>query len=152
MSNEKVTDAHLEDYRGPFFPESLERLHETLYGGQSLSFSGGVLTEMVRKGSSPIQIERYTTSDEYAWFWCLIARRGKAEVVIALPWAQDFDKSDDSQSDRHTALYTQGTISESELDEFIGEISDLYATWQARTGEMLKHKTGDAQHLHAGEF
>lgn len=119
MSNEKVETAALEGYDGPFFPESLGEMHQMMYGGDSSNFNGQSLAEVTKRQGLECAVERLTTSDEYCWFWCLIITTGNATVVIALPWAQDWDKSDDTRSDRHSAVYTYGSVSEESLDGFI---------------------------------
>lgn len=122
MSNKEHPDAILYGYRGPFFPESVKSLHQLLYRNQSLSLTGTVIIEMLIGTPLNIRVERLRTADSYTWFWCLVVRKYRTEIVIALPWTQDFSKSDGTQSDRHIALYTKGRVSDEEIDEIIGSV------------------------------
>ena len=119
MSNARVEDSKLRGYDGPFFPDALGEMHQLLYGIDAVNFNGSVLEEVVHEYGRRYSVERLTGSDNYDWFWCIIITSGNTTVVIALPWGQDWDHSDGTQSDRSSAVYTCGAVSQEACSELL---------------------------------
>ena len=106
MSNMKHAEATLAGYEGPFFPPEVDELHRQLdrtggYDGAWLKNIGETIEEFQ-------DISRPTTSDGYVWFWSLDFSIGRGKVLVLIPWAQDWDKTDGTQSDRGIAVHTRG--------------------------------------------
>lgn len=108
MSNKKHVDAYLEGYDGPFFPASVDDLRKKL--DQVAGCSGSWLHRAAKIVDGYVEgFDRPTTSDGYCWFWSMEFARGSGSVVILIPWSQDWDGADGTQSDRGIAVYTKET-------------------------------------------
>ena len=107
VSNEKHTQATLDGFEGPFFPSSIDELRKQLdIVGLP---NGSWLEDSARNIEGFVDhLVRPTTSDGYTWFWSLEFFEGSGKVAILIPWSQDWDKSDDTQSDRAIAVYAHG--------------------------------------------
>lgn len=106
MSNQKHVDAILTGHAGPYFPPSVDDLRKQLdeagaFNGAWLERVGQTIKGFVREVSCPM------TSDGYTWFWSLEFTSGEGTVAVLIPWSQDWDKADGTQSDRGIAVHTK---------------------------------------------
>ena len=106
MSSMKHAEATLEGCNGPFFPPEAEELHRQL--DRAGSYDGAWLKEVGETIEEFQDISRPTTSDGYDWFWSLDFSIGKGKILVLIPWAQDWDKTDGTQRDRGIAVHTKG--------------------------------------------
>ena len=118
MSKQQHHDALLPGYHGPFFPPSVDHLRETIDANDSCN--GEWLGAVARTVNGHISRDNATTSDDYSWFWGLHFGPPNAEVVVLVPWAQDWGKKDDTQADRSIAVYTRG-VDEATADRVLQE-------------------------------
>ncbi len=119
MSKKMVLDATLEGYGGPFFLP-----YFGWYMDEPRSpMNAFTLEERARAVSEHfVETKRITTSDGYVWFWGLFfqipADDGDHEIVVALPWCQDWGESEGTASDRYPAIYVTPNVT-------VGEVSRL---------------------------
>ncbi len=106
MSSMKHAEATLAGCYGPFFPPEAEELHRQL--DRAGSYDGAWLNKIGETIEEFQDISRPTTSDGYVWFWSLDFSIGRGKVLVLIPWAQDWDKTDGTQSDRGIAVHTRG--------------------------------------------
>lgn len=108
MSKKQHSDATLEGWNGPFFPESLKQIRETQ---NNRNIKNGDLLEKSGKRVCGFRgIYRPQTSDGYFWFWGLVFLRLFGQAAVLFPWAQDWNAEDGDQSDRSIAIYTKGYV------------------------------------------
>lgn len=120
-------DAKLEGYRGPFYPWGVGRLAERLNGtmnGASLRKIG----EKLPDSAGFAGLRRPISTDGYPWFWALVFNpkgEGYDEVLIAIPWAQDWEETDGVRWDRSIAVYIQGSGNGEQIIEILRQLIDL---------------------------
>lgn len=117
MSKAQHTEAQLGGFEGPFFPGSIHTLHHLLdevrvWDERWLDKAGAAITGYQGMGSGTV------TTDGYDWYRSLYFNSAGGRVVVLVPWAQDWDKADDSQADRSPAVHTRG-VTESEAEALL---------------------------------
>lgn len=122
----QTTKANLLGYDGP--ADLVEELRQVL---EPQSFNGVQLEwacERIR-GFKEKEITEITksprTEDGYNWFWsCRFEIRLGREVMILIPWAQDWKKTDGSKFDRAIAVYTKGSASIDEVGWILHKLAE----------------------------
>jgi hypothetical protein len=84
-------------------------------------------------------ISRPITDDKYCWFWSLEFNRGKGEVSVLFPWAQDFDNKQ-SKLDRSISVYRKGDVDQTEIDGLLREISKNLGGRENQKSTILGYK------------
>lgn len=85
-----------------FYPRELKKLQ--VFFDKNL-LNKPALEELVKQISPEIQVlAGPTTSDDYYWFCAIKFPARYIPMIVLLPWAQDFDFVDESQSDRHIGM------------------------------------------------
>lgn len=143
MSNTQHLDATLPGYMGPFFPDSILELGKQ-FGRPSAAMRGTILRMVARRLGGDTSRDHSVTSDDYSWFWGV--EFNNAAIVILIPWAQDWDMYDGTQTDRSCALYVrsaredlgEGIIKIKRLTELLKQQTDqLTADERARSNAPL---------------
>ncbi len=128
-------------HRGPRYDSNrLDELHKLWW----------VLMESINAPSRP-ELERafatipgyhpgsattaYTTGDGYQWFSRATFTIVGGSVYICFPYLLDYNRDNDTPSDRHTAFYTRtcGEFPEGEIDKLIGQIIHALSPEAGRT-------------------
>ncbi|MDD2786229.1 MAG: hypothetical protein PHS79_05090 [Patescibacteria group bacterium] len=100
MSLEQHTNALLKGFQPPVFPSSLMSLAQML-----VQINGSELGTIGRELPGCTCVKSFLeTSDGYSWYRCMFFGSG-GEICIAIPWCQDWEKTDGFQSDRSPAVY-----------------------------------------------
>jgi len=104
--------ASLPGHNGPYFPETLDRLVRVLEECQP---NGQVLELAAQTVDGFLGTEFTTTSDGYSWFAGLRFTVSKphssgqpkeaGQIVILIPWSQDYARQDGTSADRSIAVY-----------------------------------------------
>lgn len=139
MSNWKVANTTLKWHDGPFYPPVLEKLHELLYlTTPGLSLKHNNLLEICEHSSGRFVLEQYTATDDYSWFASFVEKiYAKSSIVIALPWLHYLSQSEGSPCDRHTALFTRGSISVAERELSVQSLIGFVENWLDVRCEMF---------------
>lgn len=119
MEAEKMTDALLDGYNGPFFPEAINELnHLYRHNGR---WTGKVLRGTVGKFiSGYLRMEpRIKTSDDYYWFWGLDFMVEGGLVRILFPWSERKIGQEFSMPHSSIAVYTQGKASDEAIEHIL---------------------------------
>jgi len=87
-------------------------------------FNGEFLENISKKIPSFMEIDRPTTNDKYSWFWGIHFATSKGEVVVLIPWSQDWGKKDGSQSDRAVAIYTKDTANTEDIKSLLTKFGE----------------------------
>jgi hypothetical protein len=104
VSNIQCKDARLWHYSGPFFPDAIADLNVAL---DARSHNAIDFVEAADTVEGYLGYERPKTSDGYSWFWALVFAVDGGLTLIAIPWAQDWERADGSRCDRSAAVYTR---------------------------------------------
>ncbi len=139
MSKELVKTT-LHGYNGPVC--ATEVLQNICDENEGEHLDGNVLEEVARRIEGYKERTRPTTIDGYGWFWALSFLTEGGEIMILIPWAQDFDKTDGSKFDRAIAVYTKGSAAE-------GEIFYIQANLVIGLREFFAKRAGSIQPLKA---
>jgi len=102
MSNQQHPNARLDGWEGPFFPANLDELHAQLDIGNQ---SGGWLFSVLHTLPGFVQGQSVVTTDDYAWFYAAHFAFHGGDVLVLIPWSQDWDKADGTQRDRSAAVH-----------------------------------------------
>jgi hypothetical protein len=124
MSMRQVPAAKLAGWEGPFYQAAINQLAEAMDGcGQQ--FDGVALSKIGGRVKGFVSRERLPrAADGYAWFWCLIFRVGfRKQVLVAIPWAQDWDRHDGTAFDRSPAIYLKGRVTGAEADAVVTSLA-----------------------------
>ncbi len=110
MSMQETPEAQLADFRGPFYPLTIEEVAKAYVGCGNLDASRVELA--ARRGYAFHSIRwNVITQDGYQWYavatFGLVGGRG----AIALPRARDLNRRDNVPLDRSPAVYLKGTVS-----------------------------------------
>lgn len=130
--SKRVAHTPLAKHTGPILTtpvqQAIERLREAL---ETKSTNGQILEQIGSQLHGYEQITRPTTADSYGWFWALHFRIRSGGVVVALPWAQDWDNADGSRFDRAINVYVQRDWTDAEivtvLDEFAERARSVFS-------------------------
>ncbi len=113
MSNRRVFEARIADYKGPFF-DGLEAVQH-LYAGDLQRINEIYLSDVRKsfarlKDTEPAEsvVRLVQTEDGYQWMFNVGFTYYDREVCVLLPAALDSNKEDETHADRHVALYYQG--------------------------------------------
>jgi len=129
MANYQIANAMLRDWRGPFFPPALERLH-AVYAANPLTESS--IASLIRKLEIPcLDHGQEITSDDYRWFKCIEVGL-PVLFKICFPWSKDTERVNGTSTDRHLALYLSG-IDQLAVDDsrLISTIEKIAEAWEA---------------------
>lgn len=116
MSKVKHHDAMLEG-KDPRFPDGFRTLAariEEIAGCNGHRLNKAALEVAGYGGQMYIK-----TSDGYNWFWGLEFTWNREKVVVAIPWSQNFDKSDGNSADRAIAVYADWKVPNTVLTEIL---------------------------------
>lgn len=103
MSTTEHHDAMLSGYLGPFFPESVRKLREQLDRLEGVNgYTLGIIATRLHGEASR---DHNVTVDGYFWFWGI--EFNNSDVVILIPWSQDWGKTGGTQADRSIALHVR---------------------------------------------
>ena len=120
VSLKRHTKAHFLGWEGPTFPKNIRQLATAYDVG---TVNGQCLEEIGNKIPWFSERSREESTDGYTWFWLLdfALERGQS-VRVAFPWAQDFDREDNSQLDRSPAVYTGGSVSGDQMNAILEQL------------------------------
>lgn len=104
----QVIRTSLKSWDGPV-DVSVERLQKFLdeHIGQTC---GQDIAQSAKSVEGYLELLRPQTEDGYDWFWAPRFRTRRGEVIVLLPWSQDWDHEDGSQSDRAPLVFTRGNV------------------------------------------
>lgn len=109
MSLRQHGGAALRGWDGPYHPVLIPSLATVYTERPDGEGNGSALEAAVRGIPGFVQMFRPPTArDGYDWFWAFEFTVYGGRVLVALPWAQDWQRVDGSQLDRSPAVYTQG--------------------------------------------
>jgi len=127
MSNEKKYGAALIGYCGPSFPETLSVVHNFLYGEDAHGFNAFTIISMLTQCDLKSEVNTITTDDGYSWFHSINVELDDGKTaVVALPWGQDWERGDQTRSDRHSALYVSRRVTEQEVNMVLETLKVLF--------------------------
>ncbi|HEY4497012.1 MAG TPA: hypothetical protein VI432_02590 [Candidatus Paceibacterota bacterium] len=113
-------------------------LIQDLWGEEGLfGWSGNELQIVAERAFRNFVIDRPTTNDGYAWFWGIQILNRSGAIAILFPWCQDWKKNDRTQSDRHIAVYTRGSIGEKKVRRLLYR---LYEAMEHRLEERAREQ------------
>lgn len=142
MSNEKVEDARLEGYEGPFFPPSLEEIQRR-YSHHPQRFNDLFFGDLADRLHSGTVTKHPVTSDEpnhaqSPWDYGVSFVRHGAEYQILFPRLMDHRRLDGTYSTRHVAAYVKGELPDGELAKVTREFVE---TFNSEYRLMYPHST-----------
>lgn len=117
MHTEVHSDARLDGWEGPMFPDCVELMAEL---GGPKDFTAVWLNQVCQDIEGFQSHQMIETSDHYRWYWSGEFKCGGGEVIIAIPWEQDFSHRADP-ADRAPAVYAHG-VSEEMADEVVRRV------------------------------
>lgn len=131
MSNEKVLDAKLAGFNGPYFPGVLGRIQKR-YAYHPERFNEMFYDRLRERIGAPRLKHFPVTSDVTSpvrspWPVGIQFRHGGKQWKILLPNALDSDKKDGTFAARHVALYCQGDPSPEEIEEAAKFVAHVFA-------------------------
>lgn len=132
MSRRHHHNAKLKGYIGPFYPPELEFLFDA-------DRSPVTISECDQMGQSQALAEYFGspavhTTDGYVWFTGImfgfpIDNGFPRRVVLALPWAQDWEAEAGTKMDRSPALYIED-MEGPDLMKKVAELLNKLSLWQ----------------------
>lgn len=126
MSNAKVTEARLSGYPvGPLFPLELASLQAAV--GKKRSRVSGLELEATAKHLGALVLSPApVTSDGYDWYRGVVFTDHLPNVVVAIlfPRTCDVAFADETQTDRHIAVYATGEVGENALNSLVYQFND----------------------------
>lgn len=126
MSKKKMAEATMEMWDGPFFTSQVDSLND-LWGKDGspnwAQIEAWVRREFQKEFDSMI---RPTTTDGYTWYVAIGLVVEHFEILIALPWGQDWEVSDESKADRSIAVYCNAECAETVLQPFLDGFAEKF--------------------------
>jgi hypothetical protein len=124
MSMRQTPAAKQAGWEGPFYQDAINRLVVAL-DDCAQQIDGAVLSKVGGRVNGFVSRERLPqAADGYVWFWCLIFRIGfKKQALVAIPWAQDWDRHDGTAFDRSPAIYLKGQVTGVEVDTVVTSLA-----------------------------
>lgn len=109
MSGRKHFKAELLGYNSPIFPEGIQALNSAVdraFINQIILADIGRSIKGFRRLNTDVR-----TQDSYFWFAGLEFNiSGEKQILVAIPWQQDWDKKSRLQLDRSIAFYPRGVM------------------------------------------
>lgn len=107
MSLQRYDRACFRGWRGPFYPSVIRDLAVELDAVVCLSghVLDGIVSGMPGRNR---RIDDRKSTDGYVWFWLIQCSAAGGGALIAIPWAQDWERTDGVGFDRSPALYLKG--------------------------------------------
>ena len=120
MSGKQHVDAKVKGYDKPVFPARIDDLNHAYDQSSIVKYElqkiGGEIVGFL-EDSEPV------SSDSYTWFGGLkyydgphFRTGGSKRILVALPWAQDWERTDGVQNDRSIAFYTFGGVAKDDVE------------------------------------
>lgn len=104
-------------WAGPIYPRQIDELNRLVDG---VHVNGSTLGTIGRRMDGFVEtMSCQETTDGYIWFWMMRFRRGGGELIVAFPWAQDWDRRDGVQLDRSVAVYSLGLVASRAIDDLV---------------------------------
>ncbi|HEV3244886.1 MAG TPA: hypothetical protein VG102_00845 [Candidatus Paceibacterota bacterium] len=114
MANHQIANAHLNGWRGPFFPPSIKRPH-LAYAAKPRS--NNFLLRVAQDAKLPtLEQGPQITSDGYQWY-CSLEVYDETLVMLLFPNCRDKEKVNGTSTDRHVALYLPTTSSDPSAED-----------------------------------
>jgi CHAT domain-containing protein len=124
----------LPGHNGPYFPGTLDRLARVL---EEYQIDRYTLESAARAVGGFLGEEFTTTSDGYSWFAGLRfavsqphspgGQEEAGQIVILIPWSQDFARQDGTSTDRSIAIYTTNDNGLSAAAQLIQDYAEAIA-------------------------
>lgn len=125
MSMRRTPAAKQAGWEGPFYQDAIKRLVEAKEGC-ALQLDGVILSQVGSRVKGFVSRERLPrAADGYVWFWCLVFRAGffGKRVLVAIPWAQDWDQQDGTTFERSPAIYLKGRVTGAKVDAVVTSLA-----------------------------